>query len=129
MYIDDLPDRTVPAVRISSRYSAHLCATRCVLVHIHDIMIYRKDRGFVHIPNCDFKRGSVFEGTEIGKTRIHMCIHPLDVEGVGLLPLVVQRLLGNGTIGENVISTLEQSGCIYFGWMERQEVNANLGLT
>lgn len=99
VYISVLPDRTVPAVGISSRYSAHLCATRCILVDVHDIMIYRKHRGFVHVPDCDFKGGSVFERAEIGKTRIHMCIHPLNVEGVGLLSLVVQRLLGKGTMG------------------------------
>ena len=100
MHIGVLPDRTVPAVRIASRYGTHLRAARRVLIHIHDIMIYGKDRGLVHIPNCDFESGSVFERAEIGETRIHMCIHPLDVEGVGFLSLVVQRLLGKGTIGK-----------------------------
>ncbi len=64
-------------------------------------MIYRKDRSFVHIPNCDFQGGSVFEGAEIGETRIHVCINPLDVEGVSLLSLKVQRLLGERTAGKS----------------------------
>lgn len=89
-----LPDRTVPAVRISSRHAAHLRATRRVLIHVHDKMLQREDGRFVHIPDGDFKGGGVFERTKIGVTRIHMCVHPLDVEGVGLLSLVVERLLG-----------------------------------
>lgn len=92
--ISVLPDGAVPTVRISSRHSAHLRATPCVLVDVHDIMVYREDGSLVHVPDRDFKGGSVFERTEIGEARIHMCIHPLDVQSVGLLPLVVQRLLG-----------------------------------
>lgn len=94
-----LPDRTVPAVRILSCYSAHLCATWWILIYIHDIGIHRKDRRFIHIPNCNFKGGSVFERTKIGKTWIHMCIHPLNVESVGLFSLIVQRLSEKGTAG------------------------------
>lgn len=100
VYISVLPDRTVPAVRISSRYGANLRATRCVLIHVHDIVVDRKDRSLVHIPDRDLQSGGVFERTEIGKTRIHVRIQPLNVEGVGLLSLVVQRLLGKGTIGK-----------------------------
>lgn len=101
MCVSVLPDGAVPAVRISSRHSAHLRATPCVLVHVHDIMVYREDGSFVHVSDRDFKGGSVFERTEIGEARIHMCIHPLDVQSVGLLPLVVQRLLGGkGAQGE-----------------------------
>lgn len=92
--ISVLPDGAVPAVRISSRHGAHLRATPCVLVDVHDIMVYREDGGLVHVPHRDFEGGSVFEGTEIGEARVHVCIHPLDVQSVGLLPLVVQRLFG-----------------------------------
>lgn len=92
LQIKVLPDRTVPAVGVSSRHGAHLCATGCILIDVHDVMIYGEHRAFVHIPHCDFERGGVFERSEIGKTRVCVRVHPLDVEGVGLLSLKVQRL-------------------------------------
>lgn len=87
-----LPDRTVPAVRVSSQHGAHLRAARCVLINIQNIMVDRKNGSFVHVPDRDFKGGGVFERAQVGKTRIHVCVDSLDVKGVGLLPLVVQRL-------------------------------------
>ena len=92
--ISVLPDRAVPAVGVSSRDGAHLRASRCVLIHIHDVIIHRKDWGFVHVSHSYFKGGGIFERAEKGKTRIHVCVGPLDVERVGLLPLVVQELFG-----------------------------------
>lgn len=89
-----LPDRTVPAVGVSGCHSAHLCAAGRILVDVHDVMIDGEHRAFVHISHCDFQGGGVFERTEIGKTRVGVCVHPLNVEGVGLLSLIVQRLLG-----------------------------------
>lgn len=89
-----LPDRTVPAVGVSGCHGAHLCAAGRILVDVHDVMIDGEHRAFVHISHCDFQGGGVFERTEIGKTRVGVCVHPLNVEGVGLLSLIVQRLLG-----------------------------------
>lgn len=89
-----LPDRTVPAVGISSRHGTHLCASGCILIDVHDVMIDGEDRAFIHVPHCDFKCGGVFERAKIRKTGVCMRVHPLDVERVGLLSLIVQRLLG-----------------------------------
>lgn len=89
-----LPDRTVPAVGVSGCHGAHLCATGRILVDVHDVMIDGEHRAFVHISYCDFQGGGVFERPEIGKTRVRVRVHPLNVEGVGLLSLIVQRLLG-----------------------------------
>lgn len=89
-----LPDRTIPAVGVSGCHSAHLGAAGRVLIDVHDIMIDGEHRAFVHVSHCDFQGGGVFERTEIGKTRVRVRVHPLDMEGVGLLSLIVQRLLG-----------------------------------
>lgn len=89
-----LPDRTIPAVGVSGCHSAHLCAAGRILIDVHDVMIDREHRAFVHVSHCDFQGGGVFERTEIGKARVCVRVHPLDVEGVGLLSLIVQRLLG-----------------------------------
>lgn len=93
-YTSILPDRTVPAVGVPSCHCAHLCASGGILVDVHDVMIDGEHRAFIHIPHCDFKRGGVFERTQIGKTRVCVRVHALDVEGVGLLSLIVKRLLG-----------------------------------
>lgn len=100
MHTRVLPDRTIPAVGVSGCHSAHLCAAGCILIDIHDVMIDGKYRAFVHVSHCDFQGGGVFERTEIGKTRVCVRVHPLDVKGIGLLSLIVQRLLGISFIAQ-----------------------------
>lgn len=84
-----LPDRTIPAVRVSGCRGAHLCAARRILIDVHDVMIDGEHRAFVHVSHCDFQGGGVFERTEIGKARVRVRIHPFDVEGVALLSLII----------------------------------------
>lgn len=89
-----LPDRAVPAVRIPSCHCPHLCATGCVLINIHDVIIHRKDRGLVHVAHCYFKGGRVFKRSQVGEPRVRVSVRAFNLESVALLPLIVQRLRG-----------------------------------
>lgn len=87
-----LPDPAVLAVRILCCYSSHFCADFGVLVYIHDIIIHRENRRFVHISNCYLESCVISKCSQVGEARVQVGVFCCNMQSVLPLLFIVKRL-------------------------------------
>lgn len=87
-----LPDSTAGGIQVVSRHRANDGSWRSVLVHFHRVGGLGEDRRLIHVQDIHLDCCWILEGPKMKETGVQLCVWRLNLEGVGLLCLIVKSL-------------------------------------